>query len=357
LRVLVYGAGIAGLTAALELARAGARVEVADPRGPGAGATSRAAGIVTLQMPGALEEWAMEAIEAYTRLGAARRVHGVVVAPRPCVERLLSERLVASGLAGGLTASEASRLVGHEVRVPEGWGAAYTLDALVDVGGLVSALTARLEALGVSLGRRAPSPYEASLGGYDAVVVAAGAWTPAVLGVEPREIAGSSLYNCEASSVALPEGSRQEAILYVESGVDAAYSVPEAPGRAIVGDGPNNVIESPLDAAPTPGAVYQVLETLAEAAPAYLDAYPTASWAAPCLITGDGLPAVGEWVEGIYILAGLDGYGLMAAPALARLLAHNITRGTPLPGWLDPHRRASPWRGEGPPPEPFRGCS
>lgn len=354
MRVLVLGAGIAGLLAARELALRGATVDIADPGDPGGGATGSSAGIVTLQMPEELARWALEAIDYYTGLGSARRTPGVILAPEACVDSATSGTHGAGELARQLTAEEASLLLGVEVRLPTGWSAAYTLDALVDVGGLVSRLEPELRSLGVRI--RAPpphSPYRALRDGYDYVVVAAGAWSPEVLGVEPDELAGSAIYNCEAASVALDGG--LSAILYVETGGEAAYAVPESVNRVIVGDGPNTRLESPRQAAPEPGTAYRVLEALSTTAPAFLDSYPIASWAAPCLITGDGLPAVGEWIEGVYTLTGLDGYGLMAAPTLARMLADHLTRGSPLPKPLDPHRRVKPWR-EGPPPEPFRGC-
>jgi sarcosine oxidase subunit beta len=355
LRALVVGAGIAGLLAARELAARGVRVSVADPRGPGGGATSRAAGIVTLQMPPALASWSMEAILEYGGLGVSRRLPGLIVAPRECVEAALEGP---SGLGEPLrllSTREASEAAGLPIRVPPGWAAAYTLDAVVDAGGLVARLVEELSALGVEVeGRSVGNLYrELARGGYDVVVVASGAWVPEVLGVEPAEIAGSAIYNCEASSVAL--GAAPSAIIYVENNGDAAYAVPEAGGRVIVGDGPNSRLSGPEEASPTPGAVYDVLEVLSLAAPAFQDAYPVTSWAAPCLITGDGLPAVGEWVSGIYLLAGLDGYGLMAAPTLARMLADHIVYGHPLPETLSPHRGTPQWSG-GPPPEPFRGC-
>ena len=349
MRVLVLGAGVAGLLAAVELSSLGAAVDVVDPKGLGAGATSRSAGILSLQMPDPLLGWVMESLEYYQALGVAERAPGLLVAPVECVEELRS--LASRGVeVVELDSGEAARLSGVEVRIPEGWTAAYTVDALVDVAALLNKLSSRLP--------RPPrtadvNPYKALSTGYDAVVIAAGAWSPRLLGVEPEAMAGSAIYNCEASSVSV-RGSLT-AILYTE-GAGYAYAAPEAPGRAIVGDGPNRILGEPEDSRPEPGSVYEVLETLSRVYPAFLEAYPVSSWSAPCLIAGDGLPLVGEWVDGIYVLTGLDGYGLMVAPHLARMLARHILDGAPLPAFLDPHREVEPWRGAGEPPEPFRGC-
>ncbi len=347
----MIGAGIAGLMVARELASRGASVEVADPRGPMGGATGAASGIVTLQLPEPPLSWSVESLDLYESLGVARRLPGILVAPGECIGGLLELRY--HGVeAGALSPGEASRLAGLPIEPPNGWGTGYTLEALVDLGGLLSRLTSPPPG---PIRPVEADPWRALRDGFDVVVVAAGAWTPMVLGAPASEVAGSALYNCEASSVRLPGGSL-EAILYVEHDGESAYAVPEAPGRAIVGDGPNRILGEPGEAAPEPGTPYEVLEELARVSPVFEESYPTSSWAAPCMITGDGLPAVGEWVEGVYVFAGLDGYGLMAAPALARLLADAITRGRPLPASLDPHRRARPWSGEGPPPEPWRTC-
>ena len=50
--VIVIGAGIVGCTVAYELARAGARVQVLEPRRPGQGATRASAGILAPYIEG-----------------------------------------------------------------------------------------------------------------------------------------------------------------------------------------------------------------------------------------------------------------------------------------------------------------
>jgi len=354
LRVLVLGAGIAGLSIAYELSRRGAGVTIVDPGGPGGVATGRSAGIVSLQLPWRLVSWALESMHLYERFRALRRIPGILVAPMECVERVLSWADKAGIEAGPLSPGEASRMLGIPLEPPSGWALAYSMDALVDLEAAVRGFLGELERLGARLEARGCRGLYEALRDYDAVIVAAGAWTPRLLGVPPEEIAGSAIYKCEASSVHVPGSLR--ALLYVEHEDRAAYAAPEAPERAIVGDGPSEPLRDPGEASPRPATPYEVLEELARVSPAFERAYPETSWAAPCLIAGDGLPVVGEWTSGVYILTGLDGYGLMVAPALASMLADNITRGTPLPPTLDPHRRPKPWEVGRAPPEPWRGC-
>lgn len=56
------------------------------------------------------------------------------------------------------------------------------------------------------------------------------------------------------------------------------------------------------------------------------------------------------------VFTGLDGYGLMVAPALARILARHIAEGEGIQAAVRADRSLEPWRGEEHPPEPYRIC-
>ncbi len=58
---------------------------------------------------------------------------------------------------------------------------------------------------------------------------------------------------------------------------ESAYAVPESPETAIVGDGPNDMLERPEEAVPLPQTPYEVLETLSIAVPAAVESYPRSS--------------------------------------------------------------------------------
>lgn len=359
--VAVVGSGIAGAWAAVALARRGLRVLLVAPEGVLGGSTSLASGIVSMQLAEPHLSWAERSAREYLRAGVARRVRAVWVAPRDCVDRLLgalAPRRIPSGVLDG---DSASRLAGVRVEPPEGYRAAFTEDLIVDLGRLSAFLSAALERLRVEVwgcrASRAGRDY-VDCGGRlveaGEVVVAAGAWTPGILGVPPEAL-GASIYRCEASSVSLG-GLRTPVYVDLETG-ESAYAVPESESTAIAGDGPNDLLEDPRDAAPLPGTPYEVLETLSAAVPAALESYPRASWAAPCLVAGDGYPLLGRPGRSAPLLfTGLDGYGLMVAPALAGILASHIADGSPIPAELRAGRPLEPWRGEGHPPEPYRLC-
>lgn len=359
--VAVVGSGIAGTWAAIELARRGLSVLLVAPEGILGGPTSMASGIVTMQLGEPHLSWALQSAREYIKAGAARRVRAVWLAPRDCVDYTLEELRLRGIPCGSLDEADASSIAGVEVQVPKGLKAAYTEDLLVDLGRLASFLEAALERMRVTIWSCRASSIgkdfvECSSRAAEAgeVVVAAGAWTPRLLGIPPGGI-GSSIYRCEASSVSL-RGLSAPVYVDLETG-ESAYAVPESRGSAIVGDGPNDLLDEPEEAAPLPGTPYEVLETLSTALPAALDSYPRASWAAPCLVTGDGYPLLGRPSRAApLVFTGLNGYGLMVAPALARVLARHVADGEGIPPEIRAGRPIEPWRGSGHPPEPYRIC-
>ena len=58
-------------------------------------------------------------------------------------------------------------------------------------------------------------------------------------------------------------------------------------------------------------------------------------WSAACDVAMDGLPYAGK-VDGsgrVWVVGGLDGYGVMRAPAIARRFVRGVLGGV-LPSWL-----------------------
>jgi len=361
---IVIGAGIAGSLTALELSRHG-DVLIIDKEDIIGGASGRSSGIITLQLPEPLVTWSMEAIEYYTSLSrdALKRVPGVLVAPRICIDRMAAN-LRASGIEVSiLTRAEASEVAGIPLESVGDPGFLVTMEALLDPGTLGAALRNRLSEADVEIltGREARVtgssvriPGLGRIEASQAVVVAAGAWTPETIGYDPSLLAGSTLYKCEAHSVEVPTPPR--AIVYEDS--SGAYMMPESHVTCIVGDGPNTrIVLADEGYTPDPYSVYHVLEELAVVTSIALEAVPRSSWSAPCIVPGDGLPLLGEIRDGLYVISGLDGVGLMLAPTLARMLSGHIARGEPLLPGMEPLRAAVRWDGDGPPPEPFRwGC-
>ncbi len=363
---IVIGGGIAGSFLALELSKS-SKVLLIDKGPLLGGATGSAAEIITLQLPEPFINWAIESLNIYEEIGAPiKRVEAILATDEKCAEKYLRILDSANVESWVLTRSEASRESGLRLRGSYIYLA--TLDALLDVGRLGNLMRSLFNLKGVEVLEYTvvrpknirdlrvnigSDKFEAD----HAIIVAAGAWSLEILGIGNKRLAGSRLYKCEAHSVDI--GKKVKTIFYED--LSGTYIVPESPTTVIVGDGSNNIIRSPEKGlVPSPGSVYEVLEGLSRAVADVENAIPRTSWAAPCLISGDGWPIVGTVpdLEKIYIFTGLDGVGLMIAPALARMLSeHLLKRGRLLSG-LNPLRKVEPWRGPPEePPEPYRlGC-
>ncbi len=359
---IIIGGGIAGSFLALELSKS-SKVLLIDKGPLLGGATGSSAEIITLQLPKPFINWALESIKIYEEIGAPlKRMEAILATNEKCAERYLKILNSVNVKSWILTRSEASRESGLTLK-----GSNYvylaTLDALLEVGKLGNLMRllltsnnadiieykeAKIKDEKIKIGEEFIEPTQA-------IIVAGGAWTPYILNIKAEELAGSRIYKCEAHSIDL--GKKLKTIFYED--LSGAYMVPESSKTATVGDGTNVAISKPEDGfVPTPGSVYEVLEGLSRAVADVENAIPRTSWAAPCLISGDGWPIVGNISERTYIFTGFDGVGLMIAPALARMLSAHLLKGRKLPQKIYPLRKVKPW--EGPPkepPEPYRfGC-
>ncbi len=357
---VVIGAGIGGSFLALELSKK-SKVVIVDKQGILSGATAASSEIITLQLPKPFINWALESIEMYESVGAPiRRIEAILATKEKCAERYLRILNSANVKTWVLTRQEAMSESGLNIKYIEDYVFLATLDALVDVGTLSNVLRYLLDSNEVRIieGKKAHIVNDEVIVGEErfkptsGIVVSAGAWTSEVVG---RDVAGSRIYKCEAHSVEI--GKRVKTIFYEDS--SDTYLVPESPKTVVVGDGRNEVISEPEEGfIPRPGSVYEVLEGLAKVITDIERAVPRTSWAAPCIVTGDGWPAVGRIYDNVYILTGFNGVGLMIAPALARILAKNLLANKPIPSKLDPLRSVRPWKGPPEePPEPYRMIS
>jgi len=333
LEASIVGAGVAGLSLAVHLARLGARVRVYEARYPGYSASGRSAGILVTIFPEWLLDLALETARFYEGLPGSRGRIG----PRRAL--WVPE---ARGCAGQVLDAHAARGLPFRENVdPEAvLGVPYSVggeahlitEYLVDTGWVINALQAEAARLGVELvnavvrragdgwfeaaGRRLPEP----------VVVAAGPWTPGLVGA-PR---GATVYRCHMVSA---EGPVPRAI--IEDDEAGFYLVPVSASRFNVGDGSNSPIGDPLDGFnPDREDTLRVLEAYASRSPPAWESRILQEWSAPCITLGDALPAAAEAAPGVYILTGFDGAGISLAPAVAGLLARHLARGEPLPQWL-----------------------
>ncbi len=356
--VLVLGAGISGCALAYHLARRGVGpVVVYDPRTPAAGASGRAAGIVTEQLWNRWDvevtreshrEYAALAQEgdpsAYVRNGFARWTRSPEVARvlEESLERLRGwgvrvDEATAPDLARWFPAGRfddvAAAVIGHD-------------DACVTPSALTTLYAERARQSGVvfDFGQPMRSLALSSDGavlGLDAgprrarrVVVAAGAWSKALLAAAghplplvPYRTQAALLRPSTAWKEAFPSGHDLDTDVYLR---------PEANGRILAGDGTEHVEADPERFVPggDEAFVQHLATSLQERFPGWSDSELVSSWAGVCTATPDRRPLVGPvpGAPGLYVMAGFNGFGLMRAGGTARRLADLLADGERSPG-------------------------
>ena len=350
--VVVLGAGIAGCALAYHLAaRHVGPVAVYDPRTPGAGATGRAAGIVTEQL---WNRWDVdvtrESKEQYSSLSArwdpsAYTVNGFVRWAQGAEARGVLEAAVGRLRSWGVEVQElsADQLREH---VPSGrfddapravWS---PRDAVVTPStmGEIYAEGARQAGVEFLLGTpmesfaRKSGAWELESGGRvlrsRSAVVAAGAWSKRILrGIgHPVPLAP---YRTQAAVLRPAAG---PVVFPSVHDIDVdVYARPEANGRVLAGDGTRLVEVDPetFRTGADESFVTHLAETFERRFPGWADAEMVRAWAGVCSSTPDRRPLVGP-VDGpnaLYAVAGFNGFGVMRAGGVALRLAELLASG------------------------------
>jgi sarcosine oxidase subunit beta len=349
--VVVLGAGIAGCALAYHLA--GRHVEpviVVDPRTPAAGASGRAAGVVTEQL---WNEWDVAVVrdshkeyaalcrrwapEAYRRNGFVRWTHRSDAAQ---VLREAHDRLKGWGVR--TTLREGEELATRLPEVAFGPGA-VGLDSPNDACVNPTALTgvyaegARRQGVRFELGAPVESVtteaerwiVRTAVHAFRArrLVVAAGAWSKALL----RQV-GHPLplapYRTQAALLRPSKPARGELPTGHDIDTDV-YLRPEDHGRILAGDGTENVEADPerFVTGGDPAFVARLAEVIEARWPRFADADVAASWAGVCTATRDRRPIIGAvpGAPGLFVLTGFNGFGVMRGGGAARRLAIYLT--------------------------------
>ena len=351
--ILVLGAGIAGCALAYHLARrAVGPVTVYDPRTPAAGATGRAAGVVTEQLwfrwdvevtresheeyAGLAKRWEPD---AYVRNGFLRWTKQAEFAPilEEAVERLKSwgvavEEVDPSDLARWVPAGRfddvASAIYSrHDACVtPSAITTIYAEEArhsgvTFDFGRPMRGLARREEGFELDLGD--------SVIRARRMVVAAGAWSKAILASLgfPRPLAP---YRTQAALLRPPKPTTEPFPTVHDLDTDV-YLRPETSGRILGGDGTERVEADPerFVTGGDPGFIEHLATCLGERFPGWAESEVVASWAGVCTATPDRRPLIGPvpGAPGLYMMAGFNGFGVMRAGGAARRLADLLAEG------------------------------
>jgi glycine/D-amino acid oxidase-like deaminating enzyme len=351
--VVILGAGIAGCALAFHLTgRSVGPVVLYDPRTPAAGATGRAAGIVTEQL---WNEWDVavtrDARAEYAQLAArwdpsAFSTNGFVrwtaQAETATVLEEVRLRLRAWGVAASpIDRAEIERRVPW-VRLPDLAGAMWSPDDAVVTPSTITEIYAegaRRNGVDVEMGTpfhslaRDGDRWLLSVGNREIraarVVVAAGAWSKRLFAAcgHPLPLAP---YKTQAATLR-PSVPGPELFPSVHDLDLDVYVRPESNGRILAGDG-TRLLEVDPDRVPS-GGDEEFLEHLAGSFgtrfPGWAEAELVRAWAGVCTSTPDRRPLVGPVGDstGLFALVGFNGFGVMRAGGVARRLADLLAVG------------------------------
>ena len=354
MKVVVIGAGVAGLSIGWRLLQAGCAVTILDRTQPGHGATWAAAGMlgVTAEMkdaPGPLRDLAIESnglwpdfaagLEAASGLSIGYQRSGALMLAGDAAEleamRVRGPVLDAAGVAalapmvensaGGLWAADEahvdSRMLGEALTV-----------AVLKAGGLILPNEAAVSIeRGVVL-----TPYGRY--GGDAVLLTAGAWSGLLDKVPVTPVKGEIIALAPPPGGAPPSGGAPPPGASLPGPViwgNGIYLVPRG-GRLLVGA---TVQRCGFDTATTEDAVTHLRGRAEALIPALRDWSLADHWAGLRPATPDGLPLLGpSHRPGLFVAGGQYRNGILFAPAIARMMADIVMgKGAVTPDF-DPRR-------------------
>jgi glycine/D-amino acid oxidase-like deaminating enzyme len=352
MNVAVVGGGAVGVTAAHDLAAAGADVTLYERRRLAGGASGRAAGIcydafVDRRDAGHAER-AMERFRALAEDGdipfetcpyvwlAREGDEGRTDAIREDAATMADRGRDVAVLDPGDLAERFPALVTDDVAV----AAVAENAAHTDPGSYVEAMGERARAAGVevrthveaalSLGGDRPRVVSGRPRGYDAVLVAAGAHTPGLLADAGVEMPVKP-YRVQA----LVADHDHDAPVCFDA--TAGFYLRPHPEGVLVGDGTERVAADPDRYDPDGDEAFvaacrdRVRERLG------VDVTVDRAWAGLCTATPDRDPLVGEVAPAVYVATGFQGHGFMRAPAIGEAVAEQVLSEGDAPGF-DPGR-------------------
>jgi glycine oxidase len=316
--VIIAGAGLIGVSLALELRERGATVLVLDRAEPGSEASSAAAGMLAAadpETPEALRPMAVESAQMFAAF--VQKIESAagfqVDFRRVGTIALLSEN-AAPREYRSLSAVELQRL---EPSIhPSGHSAYFVREDSVDPHLLMRAALAAARTLGVDVrGQTAVTEMRARENAVEVLteietfpaafaVDCRGAWS----GVPVRPRKGQMLY-------VLPQASLLQHVLRTPE----AYIVPRSSGKVLIGA---TVEDVGFDKSVDQSAIHQLLNAAAKYLPALLSAQITQTWAGLRPGTPDDLPIIGPTdIPRVFAATGHFRNGILLAPITAKIMA------------------------------------
>jgi glycine oxidase len=347
MKVVVIGAGVAGLGIGWKLARAGASVTVLERAHIGNGATNASAGMISAAETGSDEKLAplarsaqdmwpafRETLEKESKVDIAYRKAGALLVRMkddPAANEDLNAK-AASALEPLLGPAVAgARLLPDEASVDSPALCRALAVALVRAGGeVISNETAvRFEWDGTRVTGIA-TPF--TVHHADAFVLAMGAWSSRIEGLPPGAVPHIAPVKGEIAVLAPPPGVALPNHVVWGNGV---YLVPRG-RRLIVGA---TMEEAGFDTSMTQAALRWLYRQSTGLMPSLKDWRLAEHWAGLRPASPDGLPLLGPAaVDGLYVASGQFRNGILFAPAVAEVLSRLILERTPVDPAFDPRR-------------------
>ena len=362
LRVAVVGGGAVGVTAAYDLAVAGADVTLFERGTVGSGASGRAAGVLYDAYAEDVDaRIGARALERFRELSAAEPAAGSGVGGftfRECPYAIVAPEGNDDLAASVRGAAERMRVHGRPVETLPGaelgdrFPGLRTGDVAVaavarnagwaDTGRYVDAVAAHAEAAGAEIRADSEASVSTTPPGvtvaseapvtrrFEAVVVAAGAHTRRLLGDAGIEIPLKP-YRVQA----LVSAGAYDGPMWYDAAA-GVYARPH-PAGLLAGDGTVPVEADPDDWERDADDWFrdEVTGTLRDRAGH--DPAVERAWAGLCTATPDGDPLLGEVADGVFVAAGWQGHGFMRAPATGEILAAQVLGGSGV-AQFDPDR-------------------
>lgn len=379
--IVIVGAGVIGLTLALDLQQRGRQTLVLERAQPGAGASRVAGGLLAptsaadLQEP-RLIDFALDSLrrypalvarlEAMTGVSCGLRTNGTLWLAFSAEDDEGLDRLQARQEAKGIRSQRLgpAQLLEWEPKIaPRVISGLHILDDLVvDPRRLIPALVEAVQQLGGRIVHTADVREVESAGSRvqgvrgmradgtlfhitcPTVVIAAGAWASVDIASPAAALAVRPI---KGQIVRL----RGPQLLHHTIRTPDGYLIPHADGEILVG---GTVEDCGFDESPTAAAVLRLLQHARAVVPAIGDLAVQELSVGFRPAVRDYLPIIGPLaVDGLFVAVGHFRNGILLAPATAHYLAEWITSGRP-PPQLDPFAAGRLARPSAPAPLPGR---
>jgi glycine oxidase len=326
--VIIAGAGIIGVSLALELRERGATVLVLDRAEPGSEASSAAAGMLAPadpETPKALRPLAMESARMFPAFVQKLESAGNMQVDFRCVGTIaLLHEIAAPPEYRSLSLAELQRLESSVHTA--GHSALFVQEDSVDPLLLIRAGLTAARNLGVEIrGNTTVTEMRARDNAVEVVT-------------ERDTFSAASVVDCRGAWSGAPVRPRKGQMLYVHPQTSVlqhvlrapdVYIVPRSSGKILIGA---TVEDVGFDKSVDPSAIHQLLNDAAKYLPALASAPVTQSWAGLRPGTPDDLPIIGPTgIPRVFVATGHFRNGILLAPVTAQIMADLVSgRQSPL---------------------------